>query len=262
MRRIALRKLAALAQNAKPLELFLDYDGVLADIAARPELALLPNRMRSLLRALSNSPSVRVTIVSGRQLKDIRRRVGIPGITYVGNHGLELAGPALRRVHAIPGSTRRVLRRIAARLRQNLRAIPGVLIEDKDLVIGVHTRLSSRKDVPRVRLLVRSIVSGENEGKAVKITEGKELLEVRPSIAVHKGQAVAFLLRNRYGKSWRKRSFPVYIGDDATDEDAFNALGNTGLTIWVGAKGGKTSARYTLRDTGEVFELLQLIQNR
>lgn len=49
---------------------------------------------------------------------------------------------------------------------------------------------------------------------------------------------------------------PVYIGDDTTDEDAFAAIGQNGLTVVVG-NGRRSAAQYYLRDTDEVLRLLE-----
>ena len=79
--------------QAQNLFLFLDYDGTLAPIAAHPELALCPPQVRRHLEELRDLPRVYPVIISGRSLEDLRARVGIPGIRYVGNHGLEMVHP-------------------------------------------------------------------------------------------------------------------------------------------------------------------------
>ncbi len=81
-------------RQARLLFLLLDYDGTLTPIVARPEQAVCPPGVKSLLEKLRGSPRVLVAIISGRALEDLKEKVGVSGITYVGNHGLEMENPA------------------------------------------------------------------------------------------------------------------------------------------------------------------------
>ncbi|HEU0053988.1 MAG TPA: trehalose-phosphatase, partial [Longimicrobium sp.] len=81
------------------LILLLDFDGTLAPIVDRPELAAMPERTRAALERLMVMDGVEVAIVSGRGMADARERAGIPGIAYAGNHGMEIHGPGIDRVH-------------------------------------------------------------------------------------------------------------------------------------------------------------------
>ena len=83
-------------QEAQNLFLFLDYDGTLTPIVSTPDLALCPSEVKATLVKLRDLPKVSLAIISGRSLEDIREKVGIPGIIYVGNHGLEIENPAGR----------------------------------------------------------------------------------------------------------------------------------------------------------------------
>ena len=80
-------------RQAQNLFLFFDFDGTLAPIVSRPELALCPREVKLLLRKLRDVRNVYLGIISGRSLEDIYEKVGIPGITYVGNHGLSIRNP-------------------------------------------------------------------------------------------------------------------------------------------------------------------------
>ena len=68
----------------------LDYDGTLSPIAQRPDLATLPPETRAVLERLANHPDVFVAIISGRSQANVKEMVGIEGITYAGNHGMEI----------------------------------------------------------------------------------------------------------------------------------------------------------------------------
>src|SRR5579864_6206731 len=71
------------------LMLLFDYDGTLADFADRPQQATLPPPTRVVLGTLATQPRVTVGIISGRELDDLKRMVGLPGLFYAGSSGLE-----------------------------------------------------------------------------------------------------------------------------------------------------------------------------
>jgi trehalose 6-phosphate synthase/phosphatase len=75
------------------LALLLDYDGTLAPIAPHPDLATLPQETKNVLQRLSNINDVYIAIISGRGVENVKNMVGIEGITYAGNHGLEILHP-------------------------------------------------------------------------------------------------------------------------------------------------------------------------
>jgi trehalose 6-phosphate phosphatase len=200
------------------LVLLLDFDGTLAPIVDRPELAAMPEPTRRALERLMARPGVEVAVVSGRGLADVRERAAIPGIAYAGNHGMEIHGPGIDRIHPEAAAARPVLERAAAELGEALQGIPGAFVEDKVLTLSVHHRMTPRDRVAEVHAIVRRVAE-PLEG--VHLTEGKEVLEVRPNVDWNKGKAVLFLLD-------QMRPPPqapiLYFGDDRTDEDAFRAL--------------------------------------
>lgn len=85
------------------LALLLDYDGTLAPIAPHPDLATLPQETKNILLRLSNHSDVHIAIVSGRNVDNVKKMVGIDGITYAGSHGLEILHPdGSKFVHPMP----------------------------------------------------------------------------------------------------------------------------------------------------------------
>lgn len=85
------------------LALLLDFDGTLSPIAPHPDLADLPNETRAVLQRLSNHSDVFIAIISGRSVENVQKKVGIEGITYAGNHGLEILHPdGSKFVHPMP----------------------------------------------------------------------------------------------------------------------------------------------------------------
>jgi len=85
------------------LALLLDYDGTLSPIAPTPALATIPTETKKILERLSNHPDVFIAVISGRSVTDVKGMVGIEGITYAGNHGLEiLHNDGSKFVHTMP----------------------------------------------------------------------------------------------------------------------------------------------------------------
>lgn len=236
------------------LVLLLDFDGTLAPIVDRPERAALPERAREVIERLVRSPGMEVAVVSGRGLTDARERVGIAEIAYAGNHGMEIQGPRMHRLHAEAAAARPLLERIVRELTPRLAETPGAILEDKGLTLSVHYRLTDERGEERVRRWVSDAVAHTPE---LRLTEGKKVLEVRPRVEWDKGRAVLFLLEQLAPP----RGAPVvYIGDDTTDEDAFRALNardGWGEGVLVAAPlPPVTAAQSYLNDPTEVAALL------
>lgn len=232
--------------------MLLDFDGTLAPLARRPALAKLSPARRKMLAGLTRRPGLKLAVISGRKLSVVRRLVGLERAIYLGNHGFEaLAGG---RYWVLPAARRyvKLLRRIRSSLKTSLR-YPGLLVEDKELTLSVHFRA-----LPPARLaafkkdFTRALAPWRN---AVKVTTGKKVFEVRPPLAWNKGKAVRWLIK-RLGPG---EYYPVYIGDDRTDEDAFRALRGRGLTYRVG-RPAATAARYHLKNVAAVYGLLKRLE--
>lgn len=239
------------------LVLLLDFDGTLAPIVERPELAALPGPTRAALERLLAHPGVDVAIVSGRALADVRELARLPGIAYAGNHGMEIDGAGLRRVHLEAAAARPHLETLVATLGPELAAVRGALLEDKGLTLTVHHRLVERSQVPRVRHLVLAAAAPL---PGLRVTEGKEVLEVRPAVEWDKGRAVEFLLDSLDPPPGAP---VIYLGDDTTDEDAFRAVRGWregGESVLVAeSQPSDTAAASLARDPAEVGVLLARI---
>ena len=244
-----MKPLADLVPVERPIALFLDYDGTLVGIRKSPELARLRSGRRAILVRLARL--VEVIIVSGRPLEEVRRLVGVTGLVYVGNHGLEIAGDGRVWVHPLAARRARAVTRAAAAIRAGTSGMPGVLVEDKGLTASVHYRAAKRLLHKPVRAIVEDEI--RRSRGALVLREGKMVLEIRPRLEWDKGQSVLRLLRAPRRRA--KGPWPVYIGDDLTDEDAFRALGKRGLTVHVGRR-VDTLARYRLDGVDQVWTFL------
>lgn len=246
--------------KGKFIYLFLDYDGTLAPIADIPSDAVMPDRIKKLLHKLSEIPSYRIAIVSGRKLSDLEKRIKLKNIVYVGNHGLEIKGPKIKFKSPIPVRYRRSLKEIKAKLIKQLSRIGGAFVEDKGFSLGVHYRLVVKKNIPAVKKIFYATTLNYELKNIIIVKIGKMALEIRPPIPWDKGRVVLWLLGRRLFAMRNKKIkvLPIYIGDDTTDEDAFEELKDKGLTIFVG-KPKKTKARFYLKDTEEVARFLEVI---
>jgi len=242
----------------KLIFLFLDYDGTLTPIVQSPDKAIISKKTMEILRRLLKNPHCRVAIISGRALKDIKNKIGLEGIIYAGNHGLEIDGPKIKFKAPVPSGYMAILKKIKAILKKKLSKIRGVIIEDKGLTLSVHYRLVDIKDAGLVKTIFHETLAHYIVNNKIKIKPGKKVLEIRPPLEWDKGKIVLWLLARLKFDLGKEPYIPIYIGDDITDEDAFKALKNAGLTVFVGDP-GSSRAKYYLKNTQEVTEFLEQI---
>lgn len=240
--------------TGKQVAVFLDYDGTLTPIVARPELAVLGEDMRQAVRVLSELCPV--AIVSGRDRIDVQTMVQIETIFYAGSHGFDIAGPeGMQTQYEQGGDFLASLDRVERELQKALSGIAGIegmLIERKKYSIAVHVRNVAPEYEPQVEQVVDAAVARSSD---LRKGLGKKVFEIQPRIEWHKGKAVLWLLEAL--KLDRPGVVPVYIGDDVTDEDAFLVLADrTGIGILVAETPRPTAARYRLKNTDEVQTFL------
>ena len=244
--------------RARQILFLSDFDGTLAPIAEKPELVQMPEKIRQILEDLSKSRDVKVGIISGRSLTDLKDKVNIDSVIYSVNHGFEIEGPGLSFVNPAAMEAAPLFKSIRQILSATLNTIRGVRIEDKGITLSIHYRQVDENRVKDVRYLVERAISSPLSLGMLKVTSGKKVYEVRPAVDWDKGKAIRFLMK-RYGKGGRRSGLaPIYLGDDTTDEDGFRIIekyGN-GLSIYVGEYKPVSAARYYLRSPEEVYLFL------
>lgn len=220
--------------------LFLDFDGVLAPIVARPDDAYPPEETRDELRRLAERYAL-VAVVSGRAGDDVRSRVGVDGIVYVGSHGLELD-------------------RQADRWRQQIVDFASAApwpqhdIELKGLSVAFHFR-DAADEAEAVVKLEAIADAARDEGLAARF--GRKVLEVLPPVGSNKGTAVQHLLDGA------GLSRALVAGDDTTDLDAFRAVEELEHKVRVAVLSEESPtllgehAEIVLGSTEEFLELLK-----
>ena len=181
--------------------IFLDFDGVLAPIVDRPEDAYPPPETRAELARLCGRYAL-VAIVSGRAGEDVRARVDVDGLVYVGSHGLELDRQAARWRHQIADFVSDV-------------PWPPAQTELKGLSVAFHFR--HREDEQQAVLELEEVAARANDDGLVA-RFGRKVLEVLPPVGSNKGTAVRSLLDG----AGLERA--LVAGDDTTDLDAFRAV--------------------------------------
>jgi trehalose 6-phosphate phosphatase len=200
--------LARLAEDPKQAALFLDVDGVLAPIVPRPEDARVPDATRGELRRLDGSYAL-VACISGRAGDDARRIVGVPELTYVGNHGLE-AEPDVQEW--------------APRLREFLGTVEWPRLEDKGLTAALHYRDLPDEAAARTQL---EEVAKRAQAEGFVARFGRKVLEIVPPIEANKGTAIRRLLEQHGVRR------ALFAGDDTTDLDGFRALDGLDVAVRV-----------------------------
>jgi trehalose-phosphatase len=243
-------RLASLREHlaAGRLVLMLDYDGTLAPIAVRPELAHLASATRDVLGAVAQR--CLVAVISGRDVDDVAERVGLAEIVYAGCHGLVVRGPGIELTEPLALKAESALASARAELAGELNGIEGLVFEAKAFSYAVHYRLAPEME-RRVVDAVARVAAGSD---LLALRPGKMVVELVPA-GGHKGLA-ARAIRERLAP---EGSFAVYIGDDITDEDAFAAVRDHGLAVIVGSPAHDTIAQARLRDCDDVAELLRAL---
>lgn len=228
-----------------------DFDGTLAEIVEQPEDAAMREDARRALRRLADAPDTDVAVVSGRALADLRDRVGLDGVAYAGNHGLEIEAGDRSRVHPDAADAADAVTAALEAVADACADVHGVRIEDKRLTGTVHYRqVEDDAAVERVREAVRSAVADVDE---LELHEAKQALELRPAVDWHKGRAVEWLVEELADGD----AAALYAGDDVTDEDAHRAIGDDGVTVHVGD--AETAAEWRLPDPEAVAQLFDWI---
>lgn len=245
---------AILAGGRSRILLLSDFDGTLCEFRKDPESVQLTAPRRAALSTLARRPGVCVGIVSGRRVADIRDRTALDGPVYhAGLHGMEILGPdggfTVDQLAAYRGR----LQELRASLAAAVGHLDGVFLEDKDLSVALHVRAAAPEDRARAEETFWTLASPAIDAGRARVQRGHCVFELLPDIAWNKGDAVHWIERDatrRFGAPVR----PVYLGDDRTDEHAFEAVGDRGVTVIVGR--APSAAAHRLPDPAAVERLL------
>jgi trehalose 6-phosphate phosphatase len=215
---------------AEKLWVFLDYDGTLVDFASSPD-EINPNpKVANLLAQLARQSQMRVTIISGRKLHDIRLLLPVAGIFVAGTYGLEILtsnGEIINRANY--DDFRPTLESLKPKWERIIAGRQGFFLEDKGWSLALHARFANDSDAKNALAAAQLTMDEQKITERFRVLGGHKFLEIAPSLASKK-EAVQYLLR--------QFPFPgaghIYIGDDDKDEEAFDAIHEqNGVTIKV-----------------------------
>lgn len=237
-----------MTQRAQPglltgkIALFLDFDGTLAPLQDDPDAVELPEGGAGILTGLAGKLDGAVALVSGRDARDLSKRVP-HDLWRVGNHGdIELAPHAIE-----PDSLQQPPTDLVAAAQRLSDQFDGVRLEQKARVMALHTR-HGREHAEAVAAGLADLVASRDD---YKLQLGKDVAELKPQ-GVHKGVAIERLMAKPpfVGRT------PLFLGDDTTDEDGFlTCLRLNGSAIKIGE--GDTGAPYRLKDPDDVWTFLK-----
>lgn len=236
--------------NSTALILMLDFDGTLSPIALSPDKAKINLTAKAALKKLSGK--VKIALVSGRSLKDIKKKVGIKNIIYAGNHGFEWQIGNKISFAPVPKPFLKVRWEIHERLISLSDNFKGAFVEDKDIALALHYRLVGSHAHQRLKKLAALLLKPYTDRKILNVIFGRKVIDILPRVKWPKGRFALNLI-----KYFGNKTDVIYIGDDETDEDAFKALKKF-TTVRVGRKIG-SSAAYFVKDTNEVEILLKAL---
>jgi len=240
-------RIARRLKTARSLLIATDFDGTVAAIADHPDRARLHPRARRALGELRARRGVRLAVLSGRRLGDLRPRVRLPGVFLAGSGGLETLEPGgRRRVHVRPDE------RLPAALRESLRAwctrFPGAWLEDKGLVLTLHDRDLDARRLGGFAAGVRRRFAPFAD--RARILRGRRAFEILPGRRGDKADALRTWLRGA------RAGVIFYFGDDTNDEPVHRLVSRMGgIAVAVGRR--VPGARYHLRGVDAVARCLE-----
>ena len=232
-------------QRSTTIHLLLDYDGTLVPFAEVPELAVPDAELLQLVSTLADCPNVEVHLVSGRPRAWLEEWFGALPVILWAEHGFwHREGPDAPWHAAAPAPVAWMCR-ILPILEQFTASTPGARIERKDACIAWHYRQADPEFGARQAHELRMLLGDALSNQPLEVLEGKKVIEIRL-----RGVTKASVAHRMHFDG----DAVIAIGDDQTDEDLFNALPASAITVAAGA--APTAAHYRVADYRAVRELL------
>lgn len=198
----------------RPFGLIFDVDGTIAEIAPTAEAVKVAPAVKEHLASLVPRLSL-VSAISGRLIKVLRELVGVEGVVYNGNHGLEkwVGGKVEVRpeAQAYVAKIQAVIGELGPVLQPR-----GVRFEDKGAGLVFHYR--TLPDREEVRDAILQAISRSPAAQPFNIDKARTVIELRPPLEISKGSVLRELIAGYNLKS------AVYLGDDVADIGAFNVM--------------------------------------
>jgi trehalose-phosphatase len=236
-------------KKAKRPLLGLDFDGTLAPVMWHPKLTRMDLRARAVVRTIARRKACEVALISGRSLADLQRRAIVAGAHYGGNHGIEINGTGYNYVHPKAKKTLKPLAMVAKIIDYGLKGIRGAYLENKKYSLSLHFKQTPPRQITQLAPLIEEAVNGN---RLLEIVRGKKVFEVRPACRWEKGDALMWLAKRL------RADLPIFIGDDAVDEDAIiKAKKAGGIGVHVGL--GQSQAGHFIDRQSRVADFLDRV---
>ncbi|HMK38675.1 MAG TPA: trehalose-phosphatase, partial [Bacteroidota bacterium] len=232
--------------------IFLDYDGTLTPIVARPSAAKPGRQLLALLERLAGDPRTTIALISGRDRETLQKWFGHLPVHLVAEHGawVREAGEEWKMLKEQRGEWKPAIIPILERYMDRL---PGAFVEEKEFSVAWHYRGAHPEQGETLAGEMFDHLMSFTANIDLQVVRGKKVIEVR-NAGVDKGLAgLHWLSGNQY-------DFIMAAGDDWTDEDLFAVLPESAFSFRVGLASSR--ARYNLSDSGEVLALLEALAAR
>ena len=249
------KKIVEKIQCSSHILLLLAYDGTLSPIVSTPQEARLKSSTQTVLKALTKNSRFTIGIITGRSVQQIKRLLGLKKVIIGGNHGLQLWSPKLKDRYNLAEGFKYRIKEMKQELKPLQEKFPGSFLEDKKISLAYHYRLTNPSLYSRIKTEFFERIDPWVKGQKIHVLEIKKGWEVVRPILWDKGKAVKWILARH-----PKETFPIFIGDDVTDESAFKALASKGVSIRVGRK-KSSAAQYFLKNVPEVEKFLVTLAN-
>ncbi len=226
--------------------ILLDYDGTLVNFVKDPEKAVPGDNLILLLKKLADDEKNNIVIISGRSRNTLQKWLGGLKINFVAEHGAWIKHVNEQWRPAVDIKTE-WKKSVIELMSKYCNRLAGSFIEEKDFSVAWHFRASdselARARANEMALALAPLIKGND----INMLKGKCVIEVRTSKANKSSGALEFIKADKY-------DYIFFAGDDATDEDLFNALDDGAYTIKIGA--GHTAARFNLTNPAGLLDFL------
>jgi trehalose-phosphatase len=200
---------------------------------------------------LSGRPDVRINVLSGRTVADLRKRVVVGNVTYSGNHGLVIAGPGVEFEHPLSALARRAVSVGAGLIRKRIKTHVGAMLYQNGLSLSLNVGMMPPAGRRAVALLVDSLAH-ELRWLRLRWQKGHFGWDLLPEVGWTKGDALAHLMARSPG------ALAVAIGDGLSDEPMFERVQKAGLAVRVG-QSRTSAANWFVHNPREVAALLKAL---
>ncbi len=197
-----------------PFGLITDIDGTISPTAPTPQQAEVTPLCRHYLSILCKQLAL-VVGISGRPAEEVKEMVGIDGMVYIGNHGMERwTGNHSEYTKDVKGYSK-IIKTVLEEL-SPLLSIEGLTIQDKVVTATIHYRQCPDRESAR-KAILEAVKNSPQAGK-LRVVPEKMAIDLLPPVDINKGTAITELLKeyNLQGG--------IYLGDDITDIDGFRAI--------------------------------------